>query len=290
MPTLLLAGCGDLGTALGLQLAQEGWDVWGLRRNATTLPEGVNGWSADLNRPETLSNPPATFDHVVYTATPDQYDEAGYVSAYVDGVGNILQALQSHPVQRFVLVSSTSVYAQNTGEEVDEESPTTPSHYSGRTILDGEAIVQSLDEIGVIVRFGGIYGPKRTQLLSGVRKGTAVCYDGAPRYTNRIHRDDCVGFLGHILKMDKPESIYLGVDSSPAPKNDVLNWLADALNKERPSMKPESERPTGRRSRSNKRCSNKRLLASGYTLLYPGYQEGYTAILQEFRSNEPSAS
>ncbi len=292
MPRLLLAGCGDLGTGLGLQMAQEGWEVWGLRRNANDLPKALQGWSADLTQTATLQAPPASFDSVVYTATPDEYDEAGYRRAYVDGVQNILDVLkaQEQPLQRFVLVSSTSVFAQNAGEVVDEASPTTPNHYSGRTILEGEDKVQVLEDVGVIVRFGGIYGPKRTQLLSSVQKGKAVCYDGSPRYTNRIHRDDCIGFLRHLLLLEHVEPLYLGVDSSPAPKNDVLNWLADALDREKPPVKPESERPQGRRSRSNKRCSNQRLLDSGYVLQYPSYQEGYTAILQQLQDNIASDS
>jgi hypothetical protein len=32
-------------------------------------------------------------------------------------------------------------------------------------------------------------------------------------------------------------------------------------------------------TRSNKRCRNDRLLASGYTFLYPTYREGYGAVL-----------
>lgn len=278
---LLMAGCGDLGTGLGETLAADGWTVWGLRRSTEGLPPTLRGWAADLTRPETLRPLPASFDAVVYTATPDRYDEAGYRQAYVTGVHNLLDALaaQSQPPSRVILVSSTSVYAQNTGEDVDETSPTEPTHYAGRTILEGERAMQALGERGVIVRFGGIYGPHRTQLLDSVRQGKAVCYEGPPRYTNRIHRDDCVGVLGHLLTLPETAPLYLGVDNEPAPRDDVLRWLAAQLGRPEPPTAPGSDAPTGRRTRSNKRCRNRRLRDSGYAFLYPSFREGYRAMI-----------
>lgn len=281
MRTILLAGCGDLGTSLGLLLAKQGWEVWGLRRHAANLPSPLHGWSADLQHPHTLQHPPTQFDAVVYTATPDQYDEMGYRGAYVDGVRNILTVLQqqSRPFSRFLLVSSTSVYDQNHGEMVDELSPATPSHYSGKTILEGESLVQALGERGTIVRFGGIYGPSRLQLLQSVIQGTAVCYDGPPRYTNRVHREDCIHILFHLLQLPSLDPLYLGVDHDPAPSHEVLCWMAEQLGVPAPPTLAEHEAPQGRRTRSNKRCSNKKLLASGYTFLYPTFREGYHEII-----------
>ena len=36
--SVLIAGCGDVGSRLGLQLGRDGWRVYGLRRNAAELP------------------------------------------------------------------------------------------------------------------------------------------------------------------------------------------------------------------------------------------------------------
>jgi hypothetical protein len=36
---------------------------------------------------------------------------------------------------------------------------------------------------------------------------------------------------------------------------------------------------TPRRPRTNKRCSNRALVASGYTLRYPTFREGYAELL-----------
>jgi hypothetical protein len=44
---------------------------------------------------------------------------------------------------------------------------------------------------------------------------------------------------------------------------------------------PESARddPASRRRGANKRCSNRRLLDSGYRFIYPGFRQGYAALL-----------
>ena len=49
------------------------------------------------------------------------------------------------------------------------------------------------------LRLGGIYGPGRTRLIESVRSGRAAIRPGAPRFGNRIHRDDAAGALAHLI-------------------------------------------------------------------------------------------
>ena len=51
MARILIAGCGDVGTALGLNLVEAGHQVWGLKRNPATLPAALSGIAADLSQP-----------------------------------------------------------------------------------------------------------------------------------------------------------------------------------------------------------------------------------------------
>ena len=51
---ILIAGCGFVGTRLGLDLAEEGHEVWGLRREPGGLPAPIRPVRADLTEPETL--------------------------------------------------------------------------------------------------------------------------------------------------------------------------------------------------------------------------------------------
>ena len=103
---------------------------------------------------------------------------------------------------------------------------------------------------------------------------------GPPHYTNRIHRDDCAGVLRHLMQLEAPEPVYLGVDCEPADEAAVLRWLAGALGAAEPRIAAAGERH-GRERRASKRCRNDRLLASGYRFLHPTFREGYRAILAE---------
>ena len=47
--TIVLAGCGDLGTETGLRFAARGHRVLGLRRRPQLLPAEIEGVAADLS-------------------------------------------------------------------------------------------------------------------------------------------------------------------------------------------------------------------------------------------------
>jgi nucleoside-diphosphate-sugar epimerase len=281
MARILIAGCGDVGAALGELLAAESHTVWGLRRRPLSLPPGVHPIEADLTAPATLRELPSGLDVVFYMASPSGSEDVLYRAAYVDGTRCLLEALvrQDQQPSRVILVSSTAVYGQDGGEWVDESSPTEPRHFSGARLLQAESILLRGPFPGTVVRFGGIYGPRRTRLIDRVRTGSAAYRDDPPLYTNRIHRDDCAGALRHLMHLEDPASVYLGVDSEPADERTVLRWLAGVLGAPPPHRAAQSEAGPPR-TRGNKRCRNARLLASGYAFRYPTFREGYRAVIE----------
>lgn len=280
MENILIAGCGYVGTALGQLLTTAGHRVWGIRRSAAGLPSMIRHLAADLTNPETLQDLPSNLDVVVYTAAADGPEEAAYRAAYVDGVRHLLEALvhQRQSPRRVLFTSSTAVYPQSNGAWVDETTPTEPRHFTGKTLLEGERLLANGPFPATILRLAGIYGPERTSLIARVRAGLATYRQGAPLYTNRIHRDDCAGALHHLMTLPEPELVYLGVDHQPAAQCEVLRWLAQQLGAPEPRMDTAAD-TNSRRHRTNKRCSNARLLASGYVFQYPTYRQGYTAVL-----------
>ncbi len=275
---VLIAGCGDIGGALGATLALEGHTVWGLRRRVEALPKTLRPLQADLAEPlpaELLSIP---FDTVYYTAAASERSDAGYQEAYVQGVRHLINALQNNPaVKRLIFVSSTSVYAQTTGERVDEDSPTITHHLSCQRKQEAEALIHQSPWESTCLRFGGIYGPARTRLARRVLEGGAQlkspASNGLPFYTNRIHRDDCVAALAFLLQVPSLPSLLLGVDDAPAPWNEVITWMADTCGLPPPSVVAPSP------SATNKLCDNQRLKAQGFALQYPSWREGYGPIL-----------
>lgn len=289
MSRILIAGCGDVGAALGQALYAAGHQIWGLKRRPADLPTGIQPIAADLTDPATLSTLPADLDFVVYSAAAAGFSESLYQAAYVSGVNYLLKALRQagQQPQRLLFTSSTSVYAQHQGEWVDENSPAEAESFSGHCIRQGEQLMWASGWPAIAVRFGGIYGPGRTRLIDSVRDGTAVCPEGPPIYTNRIHRDDCARVLEHLLQISEPERLYIAVDDDPAPLDGVLGWLAAQLGASKPRrvvqppVKPgaETRRDPATRLRASKRCSNARLRATGFQFRYPSYRDGYATLL-----------
>src|SRR5438874_393225 len=95
MSNILIAGCGYVGSALARMRVERGDNVFGLRRTPIDMPAGVVAISADLAVPRTLAELPAELDVVVYAASPGGRDEAYYRTAYVEGLRNLLRALEA---------------------------------------------------------------------------------------------------------------------------------------------------------------------------------------------------
>ena len=276
---VLIAGCGDVGSRLGRQLAAEGWRVYGLRRDAAALPAGILPVAGDLGRAECPSAwPEGELDYLVYAAAATQHDEAGYRAAYVEGLRHCLGSLQQRGQRpwRVLFVSSSGVYAQADGEWIDENSPAEARQYSGRIMLDAERVALDSGIPASVVRLTGIYGPGREWLLKQVREGYRVAVE-PPLYANRIHAEDAAGLLACLLRADaegKPlEDCYIGVDDAPAPLAEVVGYLRELMGVSHWADE-QSVRRTG-----SKRCSNARARALGWVPRYPSYREGYAAIL-----------
>jgi len=278
-PSVLIAGCGDVGSRLAEQLLAEQWQVFGLRRTVSRLPAGVIGVAGDLFNEQCPADWPATtLDYLVYSAAATDHDEAGYRAAYVEGLQHVLSWLKQHGQQpkRILFVSSSSVYGQQAGEWIDETSANEASGYSGRLMLEAEQLALDSGIPATRVRLTGIYGPGREWLLTQVRRGYRVAVE-PPLYGNRIHADDAAGLMAFLLKADHQgealDDCYIGVDDAPAPLAEVVAWLREYM-----GVTEWAEDATVRRTGS-KRCSNARAKALGWLPGYATYREGYAAVL-----------
>ena len=279
--SVLIAGCGDIGSRLATQLLNKGWQVYGLRRSIERLPAGVTGIAGDLFSEQCPAQwPTGQIDYVVYSAAATDHDEAGYQAAYVDGLTHTLAWLKQNGQQpkRLLFVSSSGVYGQKNGEWVDEMSLAQASSYSGRIMLEAERVALKSGIPASTVRLTGIYGPGREWMLGQVRKGYRVAVD-PPLYGNRIHADDAAGLLAFLLDADLQgktlDDCYIGVDNDPAPLAEVVGWLRERL-----GVTTWAEEASVRRAGS-KRCSNARAKALGWEPRYPSYREGYGEILSK---------
>lgn len=285
--SVLIVGCGDVGIRTGLLLKAQGWSVTGVRRDTTKLPAEFAGQAANYTQPGSLDcMAQLRPGFVLATFNPADRSVAGYKAGFRIAMGNLLAGLGQHRPRHILMASSTRVFFESNGGWVDEDSALTADDPWALEIIAAEQQLLHSGHNVSVVRFAGIYGVPGGRLLSRIRRGE-LCPAEPVSYTNRIHRDDCAGFLARLLLLAQTGEallpIYIGVDDLPAPRYEVESWLAREMGLE-DQLAVQSgavDDPTRHNTAGHKRCRNTALHASGYRLIYPDYKAGYGALLAE---------
>jgi nucleoside-diphosphate-sugar epimerase len=281
---VLIVGCGYVGLPLGKELARQGHDVSGLRRSALAAAEmqaaGLTPLHADITQPETLARLPRQFDWVVNCSASGGGGAADYRKIYLEGNRNLLAWLADAPPKKFIYTSSTSVYAQNDGSVVTEQSPAEPEAATAKVLVETEefllAAAQEKKFPVVVLRVAGIYGPGRGHLFKQFLRGAAKIEGTGARFLNMIHRDDLIGVILAALEKGTPGEIYNAVDDEPVTQLNFFRWLAETLKKELPPFAPEEI--SRKRGVTSKRVSNAKLRAElNYAFRFPDFRAGYAA-------------
>jgi nucleoside-diphosphate-sugar epimerase len=286
---VLIVGCGYVGRAVGSELARQGHEVHGLRRNAEDAPAltaiGIRPLTGDITRPAELHNLPSAFDWVVNTVSSGKGDLAVYQAVYLQGTKNLIDWLSGASLKKYVCVSSTSVYGQTDGSHVKESSPTDPKSETSQVLVQTEQLLleaaQHKSFPAIILRAAGIYGPERGYLFLQYLKNQARISGNGDRLINMIHRDDLVGIILAALQDGKAGEIYNAVDDEPIPQIHFFRWLSETLGKNMPPFASEEENAQRKRGLTQKRVSNRKVkMELGYKFKYPTFRQGYTAEIQ----------
>lgn len=270
---VLIAGCGDLGAVVALQLLQLGMEVTGLSRSGKPIP-GIHTIQADVTQPATLRGLTALQPQIlIYCVAADGQSDEQYRLAYVDGLRHVLETQVCNPSLKHVFfVSSTRVYGQETNEVLSEQMRPVPTDFGGKRLLEAEGLLQPLSCGATILRLSGIYGPGRLRMINLAKSVTHWPAQNA--WSNRIHRDDAAMFIVFLIQQllagASLQQCYIVTDSAPVAQYEVLSWIADQLK----INKPEQKEANG-----GKRLSNHAMLATGYKLHYPDYRAGYRSLL-----------
>lgn len=265
--TVLIVGCGKVGSRLGDQLVQAGTQVFALRRETQGLPSAFTTLAIDLLEPIRKELP--AVDSMVITLTPGMHDSVGN-SGYLTALRHLAQALPNVP-PRVVFVSSTRVFEGHTEDcLLTERDDVAPVSQRGQILVDGERLAAELFNAH-IVRPAGIYGPGRDMLLRKVFQQEPVQH---AKRTNRIHEADLVRALHYMLTPDAPPTVVHAVDRAPGSLlGDVVTHIADRLGVAPP--------PAGQPTKTSGRTLSGGLLGDLLgSLEYPTYVEGYDQILK----------
>ncbi|MFM8983040.1 MAG: NAD-dependent epimerase/dehydratase family protein, partial [Spartobacteria bacterium] len=234
------------------------------------FPVFVSDISKPLSAPAGWSEP----DLLIHCASSGGGDAEDYRAVYRDGLENLIAAFAP---KRVIFTGSTSVYDQQYGEVVDENSPTEPLRETAQILLEAEAV--ALRAGGIVARLGGIYGPGRSMFLRKFAEGSAVLEAGGERFINLIHREDAARALLRLADPAICSGVYNVCDNHPPTQREIYGWISEFFQKPLPPEGPID--PHSKRGLNNKRVSNQKLRATGWEPSFPTFREALPSLARE---------
>jgi nucleoside-diphosphate-sugar epimerase len=281
----LIVGCGYLGRRVAARWKNAGDEVFALTRSeqnaATLLEQGLTPILGDVTDSDSLLALPEC-DTVLHAVGFDRSAAASKREVYVGGLANVLDRMASR-CGRFIHISSTSVYGQQAGEWVDEESACDSNTESGEICIAAERLVldrltensstNSSTATGTVLRLSGIYGADRLLSRIDALKSAQPLPGPEAGWLNLIHVDDAAQTIVTCAESESPASVYLVSDDRPVLRGDYYRLLARLVAAPEPTFDPDV---VARHSRGiNKRCRNRKLRDElGMTLRFPDIESG----------------
>ncbi|AQS51974.1 hypothetical protein PAEH1_11245 [Paenalcaligenes hominis] len=272
--TLLWVGAGDIAQRCAAYLPCDTWHRIALKRHEPAHPGFNHVFNADVTQPNQLAALPSA-SHVVYSVTPNGRTAEAYQAVYEQGLKNLINAIDQTALQRFIFISSTSVYGPDPVPQ-NEFSLLKPTTFSGQAIQAAERyLTEQLGDKLVILRFSGLYGPGRTMVFERLTNQTMRINPAMDNYANRIHVDDAARACAHLLQHPNPELCYVATDSTPLPLRQLYLHSSARLGVPAPVL--DAQIPY-----ESKHFCNQRLLLSGFTFTYPQTLAGYDAVIDDY--------
>lgn len=265
MSRLVVLGCGFAGSALARRRALAGGRVLGVVRRQSEAEslaaQGIMATVAPALSPALVAEMVGEGDSVAVCFQPDGRTDA------------LIAPAVAH-ARAVAYLSSTGVYGERVGR-IDEDTPLDLS--SERALARAEAEARWRGVGATVLRAAGIYGPGRG-LHRRVLEGRHALPDGGWRVVSRVHVDDLAAILDACLARALRGETFVVADATPVPQREVVAWLCARLGVATPEgATGEGVPETLRHDRAV--ISEGVLRATGVTLSYPGYQEGFAQCL-----------
>ncbi|MDJ0737264.1 MAG: SDR family oxidoreductase [Nostocaceae cyanobacterium] len=193
---------------------------------------------------------------------------SSYEETYLKTAQTLVDVLQKNPgVKQLIYTSTCSVYGNQNGALVDEETPVNPISQNGQIIKETEQVLlgASNDKTHVcILRLGGIYGRNRelVKIYSRVAGKTRPGNGSEP--ANWIHLQDIVAAI-EFARHYRLQGIYNLVDDANLTTKEVIENVCTKHN-----LAPVTWDETMiSNKRYNARISNQKIKAAGYKFIHP---------------------
>jgi len=185
-------------------------------------------------------------------------------------------------------LSSTNVYGDHQGADVDENTPPNPGLERGKRRLTAEQAWQhpgeQPDARVLIFRLAGIYGPGRNAIRN-LKTGRARRINKPGQVFGRIHRDDICQALWLSMESDKPAGIYNLADDEPLPPDETVRLAAEALAVDPPPLEDWESAQMSEMARSfyleSKRVRNHKVKQQlGLAFRYPSIRDAFPDLIK----------
>ena len=269
---VLIIGCGYVGRRTAARWLAAGKRVAALTRgNAEALRElGITPIVGDVLDLESLQSLPQAAT-VLHAVGLDRTSGKSMRKVYVNGLANVLEAIPRP--ERFVFISSTSVYGQTDGSWVTEQSPTEPREDSGQVVLDAERLLRGKLPEANVLRFAGIYGPGRLLRKQALLKGEPLVGD-CEKWLNLIHVNDGVEAILAAEAQAPPGATFNVADGEPVSRRDFYTFWARVLNAPEAQFDHRPEPGTANRRIANAAAQEQ----LGWRPRFASYREGLIEI------------
>ena len=234
-PRLLIIGCGDVGLRIVSRLAAR-FRLIALTstpaRAALLRAAGVVPIGGDLDRRRSLGRLHGLATRVVHLAPPGNAG-AG------DARTRHLAAALAGTAQRAVYISTTGVYGDHGGRQIDETARLKPANERAVRRIDAERVMRGRLRAAVL-RVPGIYAHDRLP-LDRLRQNLPALADADDVYTNHIHADDLARISIAALARGRAARVYNTVDDTGVKMAEYFDLVADATGLPRPPRLPRAE-------------------------------------------------
>jgi len=154
---ILIFGYGDLAQRLSLIFDKNSYRVFGVSRTSKeTLKNNHISW--DWLSKENPVLDVKDFDCIIFIPKPSSYDEDGYKNGFIKSAENIFNLSKELTFNKFISISSTSVYGKGGNDMHIESENLFPDDFRGNIIKDYESNqIKRYSNKLIILRLAGLY-------------------------------------------------------------------------------------------------------------------------------------
>ena len=231
LDSVLIIGCGWVGTKLATTLISQNIKVFGTTRStekASSLSSlGIEPIIFDLEKEDSIQTDLPKVDAVVISVSPGRGDQRSQYPNHIQKLSKLLASTN----QQVIMYSSTSAYKERMG--IVTELDALPDPESENVILAAEGELKTIIPESVILRLGGLFGSDRhpVKYLAG-RDG--ISNGDAP--VNLVHREDVIAATISVISHKSQNAIFNVCSDHHPSKEELYTKLAEKSGLEIPSF------------------------------------------------------